>query len=203
MTAPVSYQEIPAGDAGTKATLRQMVRIIRAGAWDPVVRRQALRILGLVNGRDGKAQALTLREWLADHFQFVRDPTNVELLHTPARLLTDAGPDGIVRADCDDAAMLGAALAQSVGLQARLVVVGFLSPNAPYRHVWAEVAAPSGPDANTWIELDVTRSAQKIPVDKISRWLVVPVSDTQNTTLTLWVGVALCILIWGSISSRT
>lgn len=205
MVMLVSRESIPTGDSGTKITVGKMVELIRWGAWQPTVRQHALRVMGNVDGRDGYRQALALRDWLVEKFLFVRDPMDVELLHSPVYLLTHPGEDGKYRADCDDAATLGASLAQAVGLQARLVVVGFLSPNAPFRHVWAEVAAPSGPDSGKWVELDVTRTAQKIPTDKIARtWIVPVVPPNTNTTLKLLLGVVLlCIMTSGSISSKS
>lgn len=192
----VSRQEIPAGDAGTRMTVRRMVSIVQRGTWQPVVRQAALRIFGGIDGRQGYTQALALRQWLAENFQFVRDPTDTELLHTPVYLLTHLGPDGMIRADCDDAAILGASLARAVGLQARLVVVAFLAPTAPFRHVWAEVAAPSGPDRGRWVELDVTRSAQSLPpASVISRTWTVPISEPAATP-TWIVGVLLFTAIW-------
>lgn len=169
----VTRHWIPSGDAGTVATVRIMVRLARAGSVHPLVRETASRIVSPVQGRDGAAQARLLRGWLANHVAFLRDPAGAELLHTPVRLLTMVGQGGTIHVDCDDAAILGASMGRAVGLLSRFVVVGFRSPAAPYQHVWAEVANPVG--SPRWVELDITRSAQRIVPGLISRRLTVRV----------------------------
>jgi len=91
----------------------------------------------------------------------------VEMLHGPAWQVQQIRARGIVQVDCDDVAMLAAALGKAVGLRARFVVVGFDSRTAPYRHVWAELS----PRARVpmWSEMDVTRPAQGLPFDRIAR----------------------------------
>ncbi len=62
--------------------------------------------------------------------------------------------------DCDDAAILAAGLGKAVGLLARFVLVGFRSSRAPFSHVWTELRSPTG---GPWVEMDVTRSVQRLP----------------------------------------
>lgn len=151
--------------------------LARQGATAPLVRGLALRIVQGIPGRDGEAQAVAIRRWMRDNVLFLRDPAGTELLYTPdrmVRILTGGGPLPILHVDCDDAAVLAAALGGAVGLRSRFVVVGFLSPDSPYRHVWVELRSPSPPDSR-WVEMDVTRSAQRIPTAAISRTLIVKV----------------------------
>lgn len=164
------------GDAQTRATVAAMRRLARAGMIDPIVRSTALRIVAGVNGRDAPGQVAALREWLDSRIHFTRDPRVAELLSEPRRMVLVIDRVGVGYYDCDDAAMLAAALGGAIGLASRFVVVGFLSPQAPFRHVWTELAAPSGPHAGRWYEMDVTRAAQRLPWDAISRRWVVPVA---------------------------
>lgn len=164
---------IPPGEAGTRAVVQTMAQLARQGAVHPIVRTTAARIVASAQGRDGTSQGRLLRTWLSEHVAFLRDPDGVELLHTPLRLLTMIGAGGTVHVDCDDAAILGAALGKAVGLLSRFVVVGFRSPKAPFQHVWAEVSNPVG--SPRWVELDITRSAQRIVPGLISRRLIVRV----------------------------
>ncbi len=164
---------IPNGDAGTRATVRHMRRLAREGKVSPIVRDYALRIARGIPGRDGTRQALAIRLWLASNIEFRRDPHGSELLYSPARMLhilTTRGPPLYI--DCDDVAILAAALGGAVGLRSRFQVVGFLSPNAPYRHVWTDLSSP-GRGAR-WVDMDVTRQAQPTAAQgAISRrWLV-------------------------------
>lgn len=150
-----------------------MARLARAGSVHPIVRTVASRIVAAAPGRNGEQQGRLIRQWMADHVSFLRDPAGAELLHTPERMLTMVGTGGTIHVDCDDAAILGASLGRAVGLLSRFVVVGFRSPKAPFQHVWAEVSNPVG--SPRWVELDITRSAQNISAAMISRRLIVRV----------------------------
>jgi transglutaminase-like putative cysteine protease len=148
---------IPAGDAGTAATLGLMAQLARAGAVTPIVRQVAVAVASGAAVRDGILQADTLRNWIEDHSVFIRDPQGTELLHDPALMVRSILTSGVIHVDCDDIAILAAALGVAVGLRARFVVVGFRDPRAPFRHVWAELQDPRG---GPWRELDITRPAQ-------------------------------------------
>lgn len=152
---------VPRGDAGTYAVLAHMRKVAREGALDPLVRHMAVRIVENVPGQDRRAQADAIRDWLIETTRFLPDPTNAELLHTPRRILEilQAGTP-TVRIDCDDVAVLGAAVAGAIGLRARFVVVGFHAPDAPFRHVWTEIRPPN---RARWIDLDITRQSQELP----------------------------------------
>lgn len=161
----VSSLFIPSGDAGTYATLAIMRRLAKQGALHPLVRQTAIDItFGM--GTNPTAQARTIREWLSQSILFQRDPYGVEALHAPDAILRSVLTRGTASLDCDDVAVLAAALGLSLGLAARYVAVGFNSPNAPFRHVWAELADPRRP---AWIECDITRPAQGLSGVAISR----------------------------------
>ena len=158
---------------GTRTVVGYMQRLAREGKTTPSVRDLALSITRGVPGRNGLAQAVAIRNWLASNIEFTRDPSGAELLYTPARLvkiLTTRGPP--LRIDCDDVAVLAAALGSSLGLKARFQLVGFLSQNAPIRHVWTELQSSSGD--RRWVQMDVTRASQALPLDRAisRRWTV-------------------------------
>lgn len=98
------------------------------------------------------------------HWRFVRDPTGIELLHRPERLLDQIAAGGYAIGDCDDAAILGAALGKAVGFSARFVVLGFFGPRGPFSHVYTELWTGTG-----WRELDITRTPQR---PQTTRWKV-------------------------------
>lgn len=172
----VFSRRIPGGDLGVLVTLGTMRGYARRGMYQPDVRQLALDITTGLPGRDSRSQIFAIRNWLDTFVWFTRDPTSAELLYTPERmvkLLRDPRRGGILRIDCDDVAILAAAIGGSVGLRSRFVVVGFLSPSAPFRHVWTELAAPEG--AGGWLDMDVTRGAQAINPANISRRMIVQV----------------------------
>lgn len=169
--------EIADGDLGTEQTVDTMAVLIRDGALTPSVRRAATAIVADIP--DPMRQLLALRSWLASHFQFVRDPASGELLHEPSHLLGQIRTQGRAIGDCDDAAILAGALACAVGFRVALIVVavddGSAQPmgDPPYSHVWASMAAPSGPAQ--WMQFDITRPAQYDPTTAIRRARAFPV----------------------------
>lgn len=171
--------DIAEGDLGTEQTVSVMGRLIRDGALTPHVRAVAVDIVAGTDP-DPIMQLWALRAWLATHFQFVRDPASGELLHDADNLIRQVAQFGMARGDCDDAAILGGALACSVGFHVALVTVaiadGTPAPGLselPYSHVWAS-ASPlescrDGAGRQVWIEMDVTRPMQDIPLSRIAR----------------------------------
>ncbi len=166
----VIVQRVPGGDRGTRRTIKAMLRLVRKETAHPLVRGLALRVTGGIPGRDALAQVYAIRAFLETAVEFTRDPDGNELLHSPARLAKFVREGKIpLRVDCDDVAILAAALGRAVGLKARFVVVGFGSPRAPFRHVWTELRSPRGGE---WYEMDVTRSQQSLPSAITRRWVV-------------------------------
>lgn len=135
--------EIPGGIAGTRATLRTMADLIRRARLDIAVRSLAVMIVAGLPHKAYAEQAGAICRWVQQNIQFVRDIRGVETLTPPAYLIE-------VRAgDCDDQAMLVAALAESIGLPSRLVAGG---PRNNYAvHVWAEIYA-----GGRWIACETT-----------------------------------------------
>lgn len=172
----VLASSIPRGDWGTYVIVRKMRSLARKGMSAPSVRNLALEIVRGIPGKDSYSQIFAIKDWLHTHIWFTRDPHSAELLYTPERMVTilrNPVHGGILQVDCDDAAILAAALGGAVGLRSRFVVVGFLQPNAPYRHIWTELSDPHV--ASKWFEMDVTRGVQQIPTEQISRRLTVEV----------------------------
>lgn len=167
----IKRQSLPGGNAFTVATVRRMRRLAVAGQADPDVRRLALRITDGFRGQDSLGMIGAIRGWMMNHIVFTRDPRKHELLIAPRILvqsLRKQGNHGILRIDCDDVATLAAALGGAVGLDARFVVVAYLSKTkgAP-RHVWAELSPPL---KKQWQEVDVTRDFQGLPPQSAIRW---------------------------------
>lgn len=93
-----------------------------------------------------------------EYLSFVPDPLGVELLATPHYLLTRVRDRQFVSGDCDDAAILGAALGKAVGLPAKFRVLAFGSPQLPFQHVYTLLLV-----RGRWANLDTTRSSRFAP----------------------------------------
>ena len=137
---------------------------------NPMVRLTASEIVAGMP--DGFEQATAIRDYLHNRVEFLRDPDGVEMLHGPVWQIQQIRRNGTVQVDCDDVAMLSAALGKAVGLRARFVVVGFDSRKSPYRHVWTELSPRNMP---AWVDMDITRPAQGLPMKRIARVLNVDV----------------------------
>ena len=162
------------GDWGVSQTLDHMAAVIRAAIATPAVRQLATALVADLPPTDSVGQCLAIRAWLAGHILFLRDPAGVELLHTPDWMLRRIQALGSVHVDCDDAAILAGALAGAIGLRVVLVAVAFLDKSgatAQYSHVWCSAAKPTAQigDSSEWIEFDVTRPMQELPVAMIAR----------------------------------
>lgn len=146
---------MPGGDAGIYATLAAMRRLVRRVDHHPVIGQAARDAAG--DTTNPLAQWRGLRAWLLRFTRFRTDPAAFdETLFTPVEQFLTLKRDGLLAQDCDDVAMLAAALCRAVGRRVRFVVVGFGAPGAaaPYRHVYTEMQA-----GRLWLDFDLTRTA--------------------------------------------
>lgn len=148
-----SFGEIGTGQAAGLDTVHRMRQLVRDQYTLPLIRETAAAIVR-GTGTDAELQVERIRAWLARHVGFLRDPYEVEGLHTPEAMLTLLGARGFLEVDCDDVAILGAALGMAIGLPARFVLIG---AGGGYEHVWTELADPN---TGEWRELDITRPYQ-------------------------------------------
>jgi len=147
----VTTYTIPQGDRGAYSTLRIMKRLVHESMKDVPILDKAKEIIRSVGGKDRKEQARVIGEWMEQSMRFVRDPYGIETIHTPLFMLDRIRSAGLFEADCDDYAVLSASLAKGVGLRTKFVILGFLSKEAPWSHVYTIAETPSG-----WFPFDHT-----------------------------------------------
>jgi hypothetical protein len=174
----VTQSTIADGDLGVAQTVAAMAGLVRSSIATPIVRQSVAQILTSIEPGDYLGQAYAVREWLSQHITFLRDPAGVELLHTPEWLIRAIFMSGTAKVDCDDVAILAAALMGAIGWRVAFVTVAFLD-NAPFSHIYCSSSPPvafldSGGE-QIWIEFDITRPMQEIPVNFISRSQTYPV----------------------------
>lgn len=150
------YFVIPWGHAGIESTIRHMRRIAKRGAAQPLLRESAASIVGDAGSSFEAASAI--RRFLERRTEFVFDPVGVELIRSPVYMLRAIQARGTAVGDCDDVAVLGAALGLAAGIPARFVLLGFTEAE-PFEHVYTELLSDGGA-----VELDTTRPAQ-MPAD--------------------------------------
>lgn len=104
-----------------------MRQLVRDAIRDPgqQIREAALAILRGVNSFTD--QARTIQQWVQNNIEYRRDPPDLELVQTPqVTLQLRAG-------DCDDQAVLTAALLQATGHPSQFIAVGM--DGQPLSHV--------------------------------------------------------------------
>lgn len=157
-----TLSEVPAGRAGTDLTLKAIGQGIGRSSRRPHVRLKALDILRRANipDRRARATARALFNWVRRNIRFVPDPLDIETIQDPEiTLRLGAG-------DCDDHAALLAALAQSVGMPARFVVIGEDSDHL--QHIYAEIFVDGRwTPADTTVELPFGVSPPPLPATKV------------------------------------
>lgn len=167
MRAHVEY--LAPGETGTFQAIERLRGMARAAHIDPLVRSTAASLVLGIPGYAGTAQARALGRWIETHTTFLADPRYAEAFHDPRWMLERVRDRGVVQGDCDDIALLTAALGLSIGLRARVLVVGFRVPEAPLQHIWTELADPR---SLRWVPIDPTRPAQGLAGVPIARGYV-------------------------------
>lgn len=153
-TTTVTRQDIGWGDGASIATLHKMRSMVNNAIMLPIVVETAHSIVRGQRARDYHNMALAVRYWLAQNFRFVSDPVGVELVRTPDYLLRQFHTYGYMSGDCDDVAVLGAALGKAVGIPAKFVAIGF-KIGGSLAHVFTLLLPRSAPI----VSLDVTKPA--------------------------------------------
>lgn len=145
----VTLQEIPAGLAGTDATVKKMAELVRRSLVDPRLKLEALKIVQAAGSKpaDHVSAARALYGFVRSRIAFVNDPAGVESLQDPIITLYR-----IQAGDCDDHAILLAALAGSIGIPARFVTLGANAER--FSHIYAELKA-----GGRWLPADTTTSS--------------------------------------------
>ncbi|MGE0160724.1 MAG: transglutaminase domain-containing protein [Gemmatimonadales bacterium] len=149
---------IPSGSLGIEWTVWRMRRLVADAQRSPLLVETARRIVGdnprAAGFRNSTEAAEHIRAFLEGGVRFEHDPAGTELLKPPDMMLEEIELNGQAAGDCDDVAVLGAALGRAVGLPARFRLLAF-RPGAPYEHVYTELLTDGG-----WRELDTTKPHQ-------------------------------------------
>jgi len=125
------------GWSGTVRTINQMRRLVDEGKRDTTVQFTARQIARKYDPKDYIGQARGVFQFVKDYIHYVRDPHDLELVHTPLYTLrARAG-------DCDDQAILFCALAEAIGFKCRFKTIK-ADPRFPteFSHVYSEIDVP-------------------------------------------------------------
>ncbi len=118
------------------------------GGQSLVVRRQMELICEQVAPKDYVSEILAARYWVNAHAPYFRDPKNIELIRDPQAMIEaiHRSPNKVVRADCDEIALLLLALWLAAGNACHFVTSGFLPVvrrrEPPHTHVFTGCLIP-------------------------------------------------------------
>ncbi len=143
---PAQYALLADGFRGTDQTV-EIMRRLTTGAWgmrSPKIRALAINILReyRVPEKAYAAEADAIFRWVRDNIRYTKDVTAQETLCPPEEIAFNSRAG-----DCDDKAMLTAALLGSIGTQTRFKVMG-VTP-FQYSHVYLEALVNGH-----WIPMD-------------------------------------------------
>lgn len=140
---------IPDGFAGVVATLRIMGRLVNEGKKMLPVRLAAQSVTRNCPQRDFGCEVNAVHNYVRDSIRYVEDIRGVETVQTADKTLE------LGSGDCDDKAVLVAAMLESIGKTTRFVAIGMNSPDV-YEHVYAEVKH----NGRGWIPLETTEMVE-------------------------------------------
>jgi transglutaminase-like putative cysteine protease len=121
--------------------------IVRAYKKNPDIRFLAGDLTRHLPNKAWASEVSRLFEYVKSRVRYTEDITEIETIQTPDATLA------LGYGDCDDMAVLLAALLESIGKPTRFVAIGF-QPNR-YEHVFTQVRIGG---KNDWVTLDPTEN---------------------------------------------
>ncbi len=120
-----------------------MGKLVKDGKKSLAVRQQAISLVAHLAQKDWAAEITAAHAFVRDRIRYVKDVRDVETLATPEKTLEFG------QGDCDDKAVLLAALLESIGHPTRFVAIAF-HPDE-FAHVFVESKI-----GENWIALETT-----------------------------------------------
>ena len=124
---PATLSGLPSGDAGVRATLKQMAALVRQYKTDSGIRLLAQQITANLASHDTGGEVTAIQHFVRDRVRYVKDVRDVETLQTPVYTLQSGS------GDCDDKATLVNTLLAAIGYPTLFFAVGI--KGGPYQHV--------------------------------------------------------------------
>lgn len=134
---------MPDGELGTRETLKLMRDLVRSSKRDPQIRDIASDIIRECPPKNWRCEIETLWQWVANNVRYTMDTNDVEVVSDAYGTLQRG------YGDCDDIAVLLAALLETTGHRAKIIAGG--NTEGCYAHVWAEARCGTG-----WIAVDAS-----------------------------------------------
>jgi hypothetical protein len=157
------FEQIDSGIQGTDQTVARMVWLVQHSQHDSKLRPLALSIIK--TSADGQLQRVqAIQDWVNANVRYVPDPVTVETVQAPSVTVENSF------GDCDDQAVLVAALLMSIGTEVQFKAVG--QGVNEMEHVWAQALV-----GGQWIDVDTVAYGLDYRAEKIYN---VKEVDTMN-----------------------
>lgn len=132
-----SIIKLPNGEKGNLLTVEFMKKVARERSKDPIVRQLACNIIKQyrVPSMHYAQEAWAIGDWVKNNFRYVRDTRGVETLQDPLTMI-DQIKRGNGQGDCDDHALLIAALLLSIGHSPRFKIVKYNKYAPSFAHIY-------------------------------------------------------------------
>jgi transglutaminase-like putative cysteine protease len=156
---------------GPETTIREMRRAILGprGERSVVLHQLTEHVVRLLQPKDYQSEILGVRNFVAEHVRYKNDPLTTEWVSDPERVASQVLTYGRATADCDDIALIMAAMLRQVGRVVEWVTVGFGRPNN-FSHVFARVQEPK---SQRWIVVDpVAGSNEEAMLRRVSTYRI-------------------------------
>lgn len=156
------------------AGLRDTIHILKAAInrfdHDPTVRSAAQRITAAIPNHDDTGEIAAVYHWLLTYIAFRKDPSQKELIESPAKILKKVQSGQPVGIDCDDFVVLAGSLLQALGHDIRFAIEGTEQAGV-FEHIHLEVFDEA---ASQWYAFDPSLSNAPLgtPLQGLlSRWV--------------------------------
>lgn len=156
--------------AGLRDTIHILKTAVNRFDHDPTVRSAAQRITAAIPNHDDTGQIAAIYHWLLTYVAFRKDPSQKELIESPAKILRKVESGQPVGIDCDDFVVLAGALLQALGHDVRFAIEGTQQAGI-FEHIHLEVYDES---AGQWYAFDPALSNAPLgtPLQGLlSRWV--------------------------------
>jgi len=170
-------EKLPQGDAGTTITIDRMGTLVRQAQGSPWLARAVSEVIGKSTPGPGRDRlGGSVFRWLKNRVSFCTDPSRVELLRQADIMLRDIFTTGGTCVDCDEMAILGAALLMKMRFSPVFITIS-QRPDGLFQHVYFGFTATDPGRAGSLIALDPQETAEPGSEVRYTRRKVWPISE--------------------------
>lgn len=144
----ITLKQLPDGDAGTRATLKEMGDLVRRYKVDPLIYTLSRQLTAHLPQKDWPGQVRALTEYVRDRIRYVHDPSGLQALQLPPITLE------LGAGNCAQKSTLLGALLASIGHPVQFAAARELN-DEKYGHVFVRTLI-----GRSWVPLETTEPVE-------------------------------------------